>query len=129
MPEATRTKFAKLEKIDKHVVKATYLKQDGKVREKQMEEIFSDASKLVELDPKKIYLVNGIHTFLSKNGRLLIAAESQNWNKIAIHIHNLAQRIIANNIIKIKKGNNEIKLFTKEEEALNWLKKENYSLN
>lgn len=118
---AVTSKFARLEKIDKHIVKAIFYAQEGKVEEEHIKGTYAAALEFIEAELKYLYVVTGEFTLLSKEARVQVNKEAQVWDKQAVLIHNLAQRIMGNFLIKKNGLNNKMKLFTNEKDALSWL--------
>jgi hypothetical protein len=121
METAIKSKFALLERIDNHIVKATFSEQNGKVKEEHIRVTYSDSLALLDGKLKYLYVVTGEYTLLSKEARAQVVKEAEIWDKQAVLIHNLAQRIMGNFVIKRIGLKNKMQLFTKENEALKWL--------
>lgn len=121
MIAAVTSKFARLEKIDKHIVKAIFYAQDGKVEKEHIKETYAAALGFIEAELKYIYVVTGEFTLLSKEARAQVNMEAQVWDKQAVLIQNLAQRIMGNFIIKKNGLHDKMRLFTNEKDAFSWL--------
>jgi hypothetical protein len=125
MKTAIKSKKWEAEKLDKHIIKLTFCKQEGKVDAKVIKDSYEDAFSLVDSNLKYIYVVTGKYTLLTKEAQKQVGLEGKRWDKQAILIHNLAQRIMGNFVMNRIKGDNRMRLFTKEKDLLDWLEENN----
>jgi len=120
MSELT-TDYADLEKVSNKVVRATYKLNKGHVDEHHINDILRAAASHFDGKPIGLYVVTGTHTLLSLRARKKVINETKNWHKMAIHTHNLGQKIMGNFVMSMKGVNGSLRIFTDEKEALKWL--------
>ena len=72
----------------------------------------------------KVLLVSGKYTTISKEAREFSGKREIGENRIAkaIVVNSLAQALIANFFVKFQKSQSKVKVFSREDEALLWLK-------
>ncbi|HET6990197.1 MAG TPA: hypothetical protein VFJ43_02690 [Bacteroidia bacterium] len=109
------------------------LREDGIVVLRLIDELMIDLEKAKLMNtalgkmtidkPRKVFVLNGRYTSADDEARNFLAstAKLKQIEKVAVTIHSLSQRILANFFIKVNKPPFPIRFFTSAEQAEKWL--------
>jgi hypothetical protein len=109
------------------------LRDDGVIVLRLVDDLMIDISKAKLMDatlhrmtlekPRKIFVLNGKFTSADTEARVFLAsvAKLKQIEKVAVTIHSLAQRLLANFFLKVNKPPFPIRFFTSAEQAEKWL--------
>ena len=109
------------------------LRDDGIIVLRLTDELMIDFEKAQLMDmalgrltkevPRKIFVLTGKFTSADDKARTFLAssAKIKQVEKVAVTIHSLSQRIVANFFIKVNKPQFPVRFFTSAEQAEKWL--------
>lgn len=111
------------------------LRADGVIVLRLIDELMIDLEKaklmhgalgrMTKDGPRKVFVLNGKFTSADNEARVFLAstAKLKQIEKVAVTIHSLSQRILANFFLKVNKPPFPIRFFTSAEQAEKWLMK------
>lgn len=106
------------------IIVLTFLQQNITLNKDEVQLGWELAFKLDKTKSKPILLKTGEWTLLNNEAREFAMNEMITWPKVAVVVHNLAQKILGSIAIRWLGHSEKIKLFDSEEIALHWLKTE-----
>jgi hypothetical protein len=118
------TKKASIMMLEGNIVKMRVFDNE-ELEAEDISEIHQAKLSLVGNSTHSVLLISGEHTTITREARELAAKPEYALNRRAkaIVISSIAQRIIGNYFLKVNKPRGLVKLFTSEEAAVKWLRK------
>jgi hypothetical protein len=107
--------------VKEELIKLNFLQENTNLSK---EDVINGWQAAKDLNPSMdsyIYLVTGKWTLLEGKAKEQAVKEMKNWSNVAVFVHNGAQKIMGQIIVKIAGLSSKIKFFDNEEKAIKWL--------